>query len=157
MGMIWMSWAVDEGQARDLLAGDLDPHDVPGSEPAVVDLDKAWHGLHWLLTGTEYDGGPEPLASALMGGQPFGDDAGYGPPRLLTPEWARAIDAALRAVPDDLLRQRFDAGRMEELSIYPDSWHPSDFEVYLTPYLEMLRDHYAYAASRDLGTVQQLT
>jgi len=44
----------------------------------AVELDKAWHGIHYLLTG-----GAEPngtLASkVIMGGENIGPDLGYGP------------------------------------------------------------------------------
>jgi hypothetical protein len=55
-------------------------------ERTSTDLDKAWHGIHWLLTGTA-DSGSEPLCYLLAGGTQIGDiDVGYGPARSFSAE-----------------------------------------------------------------------
>src|SRR5689334_11060249 len=45
-----------------------------------LDVDKAWHLIHFLLTGSA-DEGSGPLANAVIGGQLLGnvDVGGYGP------------------------------------------------------------------------------
>jgi hypothetical protein len=51
----------------------------------IVDIDKAWHGIHFVLTGEVFDGS-EPLVNVVMGGVPIGDeDVGQG--------WARGLSA----------------------------------------------------------------
>ncbi len=57
--------------------------DDPSDE--FLDLDKAWHGLHWLLTGTA-DDTDTPAGQAILGGTEIGEDKGYGPSRLLRPD-----------------------------------------------------------------------
>lgn len=44
--------------------------DEPSSEE--VDIDKAWHGLHYLLTGTAWEGAP-PLNFLAAGGREVGE------------------------------------------------------------------------------------
>src|SRR5262245_46999099 len=57
-------------------------YDNPESE---CYLGKAWHALHFILTGTPWDG-DEPLCLAVLCGTPIGEvDVGYGPARYLTP------------------------------------------------------------------------
>jgi len=62
-----------------------------------ADLDKNWHTIHYLLTGE-----PEPdssaLGSAILGGEEVGEDLGYGPARLITPEKVAEISTALGGV-----------------------------------------------------------
>jgi hypothetical protein len=90
-------------------------------EHYLVDVDKAWHCLHFLLTGTAWEGEP-PLNFAVSGGTPVGDvDVGYGPARVFLPAEVRAIDNALKKVSGQDLVSRFDGRRMNELEIYPDS------------------------------------
>lgn len=87
-----------------------------------TDLDKAWHGIHWLLTGSA-DGGDEPLCYLLAGGEPVGDvDVGYGPARALTSKQVAAWDAALSEVSRDELARRFDPKAMLDADIYPRIW-----------------------------------
>jgi len=105
-----------------------------------LEVDKAWHGLHYLLTGSAWDG-DFPLNFIVVGGEVVGDDLGYGPARALTSGDVQKIDAALEPLTPDELRQRFDDGRMTELQIYPFGWgHDPDGELeYLLEFYEELR------------------
>src|SRR5262245_26261528 len=86
-----------------------------------VDVHKAWHGLHFLLTGASghADG---PLAFVAVGGGRVGDDRGVGPARVFEPEAVRAIGDALDALGLEEVGARFDPERMTELEIYPGGW-----------------------------------
>jgi hypothetical protein len=114
-----------------------------------LDVDKAWHGLHFLLTGSAW-AGSAPLNFIVAGGQEVGDDLGYGPARGLTSADVLMIDAALEPLTRDDLRQRFDAHRMTELQIYPDGWrHDPDGELdYLLEYYADLRAFVRRTAER---------
>jgi hypothetical protein len=105
-----------------------------------LDVDKAWHGLHFLLTGSAWEGS-FPLNFIVAGGEEVGDDLGYGPARGLTSGDVRTIDAALQPLAPDELGQRFDAERMTELQIYPFGWsHDPDGErEYLLDFYSDLR------------------
>jgi len=87
-------------------------------EGDLVDVDKAWHCLHFLLTGTAWEGEP-PLDFIVRGGIEVGDDAGYGPARAFGSGELRAIADALDKLPPDALVARFDAAKMDQLEIYP--------------------------------------
>ena len=96
----------------------------PASAGEVLYLDKAWHGVHFLLTGLA-DGGPEPAGFLLEGGEDVGGDE-WGEPvaRLLDPAQVRAFAAFLAALTADELARRFDPARMTALDIYPGViWH----------------------------------
>ena len=105
-----------------------------------LEVDKAWHGLHFLLTGTAWDG-DFPLNFIVVGGEEVGEDLGYGPARALRSEDVRKIDAALEPITSDELGRRFDADRMAELQIYPFGWsHDPDGELeYLLEFYGELR------------------
>ena len=67
-----------------------------------VDLDKAWHGIHYLLTGSVESNGT--LASkVIMGGENIGPDRGYGPAQLLKPAEVKAIAQLLEETSPDML------------------------------------------------------
>lgn len=80
-----------------------------------LDLDKAWHGLHFLLTGTA-DGGDEPANHLLHGGEPLDDD---GEVRALGANEVRRFAEHLSAITPAELARRYDPERMTELDIYP--------------------------------------
>ena len=84
-------------------------------EGMSTDLDKAWHGIHYLLTGTAWEGG-RPLNFLVAGGRPVGDiDVGYGPARVLSAAETRGAHEALTQLSDDDLRGRFDPAAMTRL------------------------------------------
>lgn len=93
--------------------------DAPGP---TLDLDKTWHGLHYLLTGSDWGGAP-PLAFIAAGGEPVGEvDLGYGPARAFVPVQVKQLSAALDALAPEALRERFDPDEMMSLGIYPEIW-----------------------------------
>jgi hypothetical protein len=93
------------------------PPAAPGEE---LNLDKAWHGLHFLLTGTA-DGGAEPACYLVEGGEHLGDDDDVQA-RLLRPDQVRALAEYLATLATDEVARRFDPERMMELEIYPGIW-----------------------------------
>jgi hypothetical protein len=102
-----------------------------------VDLDKAWHGIHYLLTGS-----PEPngtLASrVIMGGEDIGPDQGYGPAHLLKPDEVKAIAHLLEQTTPEMLRERFKPKEMTRADVYPTViWEREGDEA-----LEYLLDNY---------------
>jgi len=134
---------IDPNIATDLMDG--------GPAEAVagrsVDLDKAWHGVHFLLTGTAWEARSD-LGMAVLGGEPLGDDLGYGPVRLLDPRGVSRVAAALAALDREEVRLRFDRVRLRALEIYPDIWdEPDVLEDYLLPNLDDLVAFYAQAAA----------
>jgi len=84
-----------------------------------VDIDKGWHLLHYLLTGTAWEG-ETPLNFVVTGGKDIGEeDVGYGPARAFTDNEVRAIADALDRIDREQLLKRFNGQEMNELEIYP--------------------------------------
>jgi hypothetical protein len=73
-------------------------------EGDVVDLDKPWRGIPYLLTGTAWEG-DAPLNFLVKGGREVGDEEiGLGPPRTLTALETRDIASVLEALSDEEVR-----------------------------------------------------
>ena len=72
-----------------------------------LDLDKAWHVLHLLITGNMGDG-EGPAEFLMSGGQAVGEDNGYGSPRLFLPEEVAAIMPEVAPVTEAELRDLDD-------------------------------------------------
>lgn len=126
-----------------------DDGDADENWPLYCDLDKAWHGIHFLLTGRA-DGGEEPLSWAVLGGTEFGPDVGYGPARFLTPEQVRIVAAALQALPSSMLANRYKPAQMDAAGIYPEIWVRDGDEglSYLLESYKQLQTFYNDAAAR---------
>ncbi len=120
-------------------------------EPALG-LHKAWHGIHYLLTG-ERAGGAPPLAWAVLGdpAQTIGADEGHGPASFLRPPQVERVASALSNLDGGELSKRYDARAMVELEIEPLSmWlrEADDGCEWLLQFYQPLCEHYARAAER---------
>ncbi len=126
-----------------------------GPAESETDLDKSWHGIHYLLTGTAWEG-EAPLNFLVQGGVPIGDvDVGYGPARAIMSDDVQRIHAALSAISEGDLRARFNPGEMVRLDIYPAIWDDEPGEDgaidYCASYFASLKAFIADAADRRLG------
>jgi hypothetical protein len=109
-----------------------------------LDLDKMWHGLHYVLTGTAWAGDP-PFSLTILGGTEIGEDTGYGPPRYLTPEEVRAVADALNGTRHDVFLARFDPNAMNEAEVYSGGWEDCHRQ-HMGQYLAHLAGFYERAA-----------
>jgi hypothetical protein len=131
------------------------PMELAAGESNSTDLDKAWHGIHYLLTGTEWEG-TGPAAFLLAGGKEVGDvDVGYGPARALSASEVRAAHEHLAGLGDAELRSRFDPADMMEKDIYPTIWdrasEDDDTLGYLMEFVGILRSFLAETVARKRG------
>jgi hypothetical protein len=159
MGMILVGRRLDQDELGRLLADPSLTHELLDEEHSALelDLDKAWHGLHFLLADSPWetvDGAGE----AVLGGDPIGDDVGYGPARLMTPAKVRVVAAGLRDVGVDALRGRYDAATLSAAQIYPDIWaEPDVFDSYLAPNFTRLRDLFLRASDAGQAVLLAIT
>ncbi len=128
------------------------------ASPIRLDIDKAWHGLHYLFTCKAGEGDAL-LSFILAGGQEIGDeDLGYGPGRAFMPPEVKRIAAALEKLSPDELRRRYNPAEMMELGIYPAIWdRPPDEDYdglsYLLDYFGMLKSFLRKGAEGGLGLI----
>lgn len=99
------------------------PRQVPSQLVSnSLSLEKAWHGIHFILTGSA-DAVDSPLAFLLAGGEPIGKTTlDTDPPRTFWPEQVAALDAALALITEAEFTRRFDPPQMMNAEIYPDIW-----------------------------------
>src|SRR5688572_4637046 len=111
MSMIGNFLLVSDDELSKLLASPTLVHGLIDSayedrRSDFVDVDKAWHCLHFLLTGTAWEGDP-PLNFIVAGGSEVGDeDVGYGPARGFSSPEVRAIADALDGIDHTVLARR---------------------------------------------------
>jgi hypothetical protein len=114
-----------------------------------LDLEKEWHGVHYLLCG-QVEPGSSLLSQAVLGGKPLGDDdegfAGYGPARSFDSQKVKEVHGALSgtAVETEAMA-RFDVERMNKMKVYP-GFREGDRDG-LKNALRAVREFYADAAA----------
>lgn len=126
---------------------------LPDDRQNTLALDKAWHGLHFLLNA-------EGVADARLrflneGGRPVRSDSdSYGPARAFHATDVAVIAAALAdQVTSVALMRRFDLLIMNAQRIYPSSWdeNPDEQKEYLLHFFERLKAFLLSASTSDEG------
>jgi hypothetical protein len=133
----------------DQISAVLYPEDGDAGLPHRLDIDKAWHAIHYTLNGKPWEG-EGPLSLVVMGGEEIGDDVGYGPARYLTPQEVKDVAEALAAIDSAKFSERFNPALMDSEEIYPQVWERDGDEglEYVLDYYNDLSSFYETAAER---------
>ena len=120
------------------------------------DYEKSWQGLHYLLTGTAWEGEP-PLTFLMGGGRELELVDGDSP--LLTHSSAdtRRIAAALAGLSDEEVRRRVNPAEMKALDIYSGPWDEPERVEYLLEDMRRLRQTVSAVAGRELGLLVSIS
>jgi uncharacterized protein YktA (UPF0223 family) len=143
-------------QKPDMIENFLYPEDDSTSSDKI-DIDKAWDGIHFLLTGSNYEGGEPPLAYVIFGGIAIGDDVGYGPARYIEAEEVKQIFNAFKDISEEELKKRFDPGKMKKAEIFPFENNCSNEDLdYLLENFRSLKGFYKKTVEQGNAMLQYL-
>lgn len=94
----------------------------------LTDIDKAWEGIIFLLTGEGIAGSEDRLTRILFSGQLIDEeqDLGYGPAHFLKPDEVLELCEEISKITIEDLKQRFDPEKMSEEGIYPEIWEEGE-------------------------------
>ncbi|PAC26731.1 hypothetical protein BWI92_24975 [Flectobacillus sp. BAB-3569] len=120
-------------------------------DPKLVEIDRSWEGILFLLTGQNLETIDHLMARVLFSGQVIDEeqDLGYGPGQYLTHREVKELNTELSKITTEELEQRYDSKRMMELEIYPNTWEEDEMINYLTDYFEILKEVFAEASQND--------
>lgn len=94
------------------------------------DLDKAWHGIHFLLCD-DSSGGSGLLGFLMEGGHFIGKvDVGYGPARAFKRNELEQIFMAIQDITESDLVKKCDRKRFRTSNIYPFIWDMPEEECF---------------------------
>jgi hypothetical protein len=148
---------VERGRGLAMAGQPSQPPASGGSAPASgkgadISIEKAWHGVHYLLCGKAQPGSD--LASqAVMGGTEIGEDLGYGPARYFAADKVVAIARELtRPNLEAEMTARWDPNQMKTLGIYPAQFGPHD-DQWLMDEFRKLRQFYVDASAANMAVV----
>lgn len=120
---------------------------------ASLSIDKAWHGVHYLLCG-KVEPGSDVASQAVMGGTEVGEDLGYGPARYFEADEVAAIARELsRPNLEAEMDARWDPDKMASLGIYPGQFIATEDRQWLMDAFRKLRQFYVDASAAKLAVV----
>jgi len=127
---------------------------VTEPEHNEINLDRAWHVIHYCLT-QDIGEGSHPLGFLLYGGRLAGDlDLGNGPSRFLIRAEIAEINRKLQQVSFDDLKANYEAEKMDD--VYPPGdWSHLDEESleYLEHYFSDLKIFISNCVRDELGAL----
>jgi len=122
MGMIGEYLKVDKKTFKILKRGKVDFYDFIEEldEEDRVDIDKAWHAIHFILSGKVWESNEDPISKMVLSGNELGEnsDGGYGPAMYLMVDDVIKISEAAERISEEWFRQRFDVAKMKKSEIY---------------------------------------
>ena len=103
-------------------------YDDENENENLVDIDKSWDGIIFLLTGQSLQTAEHNLVRVLFSGQLVDEeqDLGYGPAHYLTPEQVSDLNNEISSITIAELKERFNPKKMTELEVYPTIWDEGD-------------------------------
>lgn len=138
----------------------LPDYSPSGNENIQYDVDKAWFGIHFLLTGTTGEGEP-PLNFLIAGGEETkGCDIGYGPGRMFTSEQVKEIDEALKDISKDVLMSRYDPQELIDRKEFPnllEMLQDEDSLEYVTDNFDQMKQGIYRMTEQNMGMVVVLS
>jgi hypothetical protein len=135
--------------------------DAEKGEGSYIDLDKSWHAIHYLLTGSAEDGEP-PLNFIISGGKEVGNiDVGYGPARIMKSNEVRQVLNTISKISVETLISRYNPENLTKNKIYPEIWNRPDEESqnreYISENYAQMIAFFEQAVSTNLGLVITLS
>ena len=122
----------------------LNPENIKAEKiPAALDLDKAWHGLIYLISNKKIN---EEAEKIILGNKKKlfeKSDTGLGPITYCDKEEVKKISKKLQAIDKEKLKKNFDPKDMQKKDIYPNIWLKKENELaYLMDFWDDLVDYY---------------
>jgi Domain of unknown function (DUF1877) len=121
-------------------------------DDSVFDVDKAWHGIHYLLNKRIWKG-KKPLFNVVLGGTELDFEFGYGNVRYLTVKEVSEVSEVLNKLNLEQLKKNYNPKKFTRKKIYPDIWDNDISFEYLLGNLEGLINFYQKATTNNEAVI----
>ena len=127
-------------------------------DPNLLDLDKAWESIYFLLTGctsSDFEKAKPPLSLILFNGTLIDEnqDMGYGPATYASPTEVKEIATSLPDIVRENLRPKFESLKSQESELYPFNPESEDMFDYIFEYYSKMKEFYQLAAKNDQAVI----
>ncbi|HEX2959677.1 MAG TPA: YfbM family protein [Chitinispirillaceae bacterium] len=130
-------------------------HFLSINERGCGNLDTAWHAIHYMLSGSVFDG-TFPMDFLLFGGIDIGTvDVGFGPARAISSSQVKEIHTFLSGLPTEVFMNSYDADALTTEKIYPEIWYrfyaDEENRAFIRDKYEILKYNVSKAAENNFG------
>jgi Domain of unknown function (DUF1877) len=143
----------------DLLESRIDVS-LENDDPNMIDIDKSWDGINFLLTGNIVGDSDHPLEKVLFSMQYIDEnqDLGYGPANFLYPDQVKELNDTISKISVNELSTKYDSKKMTELELYPTGlWQDNGVVNYLTDNFKTVQEFYALAVKENQAIITFLS
>jgi len=131
-------------------------------DPRALGLDKAWHLIHFLLSGaTSMDvagPGSAPAAQIILGIHKTAYESGYGPALYLFADEVQRCATVFSSIPDQSIQDRLINSKNVEREIYGGVWSGNEKEgEMLLGVISRVRTFFTEAADAGDGIFKAIT
>lgn len=150
MGMIGYFFRADDELLEKIKNGSTGIVFQKDMEEQLLDIDKSWHAIHFIVTGHKYgceEG--DVLGSLIFGDTPVNEeDLGYGPAMVVGKDKVAQIAKALEPWDKDTFHAKFHIEDLLKNDIYPVMEKDEDerFFTYIWENFVCLKEFYQQAA-----------
>ncbi|EQF23154.1 hypothetical protein QEW_3781 [Clostridioides difficile CD160] len=138
-----------EGNLQEFVFGDV-------NENNSINIDKAWHAIHFTLTGCPFGGDDDNIFSKLvLSGNVLVEIDEEPPAMLITANDVKKLSEAMNNLEEQMFRTKFNIGEMLENNIYPvmDDENEEEFFEYIWANLIELKKFIEEAANEGQAVI----
>jgi hypothetical protein len=127
-------------------------------DPFLLDLDKAWESIYFLLTGctsSDFENAPAPLSFILFNGNVIDEnqDMGYGPATYASIEEVKQIANTLQGLVKESLRIKFNSLKSKGAELYSFDPDEGDMFDYIYRHYKDMKGFYDIAAANNQAVI----
>lgn len=127
-------------------------------DSCLLDLDKAWESIYFLLTGctsSDFEKAEPPLSLILFNGALIDEnqDMGYGPATYVSSEQVKEILKALPDLKKEELRSKFESLKYKDSELYPFNPDSEDMFDYIFDYYKEMKEFYGLASENNQAII----
>ncbi|HBF2809287.1 TPA: YfbM family protein [Clostridioides difficile] len=159
MGMIGCYTKISEENVFKLQQAEENLQDFvfeDANENSTINIDKAWHAIHFTLTGCPFGGDDDNIFSKLvLSGNILMEIDGEFPVMLITANDVKKLSKAMNSLEEQAFRKRFNINEMLENNIYPvmNDESEDDFFEYVWANLIELKKFIQEASDAGLAVI----
>ena len=126
----------------------------------LLDLQKSWDGIAFLLTGKGATEASGELSNIMFSDKLIDEeqDMGYGPACYVDSDEVKNLNNTISKISIKELKEKFDPNKMNQLELYPGDWDRGEEELeYLLINFKDLQAFYQKAANENQAIITMLS